>query len=91
MLIKPNGTLYLFEEDVDGKPSRAKEIFMEARAKKVLVCTFTRKGVQYYRLYDPNKPITEKQRAWREQFGEMAKNGALRKKREEYQAEGVKV
>lgn len=82
MLIEPNGTLYLFEEDVDGKPSRAKEIFIEARAKKMLVCAFKRKGVQYYRLYDPNKPMTDKQKAWREQFSEMSKNGALKTLRE---------
>jgi hypothetical protein len=83
MLIEPNGTLHLFEDEVDGKPSRVKEIFMEARKKKILVCAFVRNGVQHYRLYDPNKPLTEKQKAWREQFGEMAKNGALRKIREE--------
>jgi hypothetical protein len=88
MLIKPNGTLYLFEEDgEDGKPSKEKAIFREAREKKLLVCIFTRKGVKHYRLYDPNKPLSEKQKAWREQFGEMAKNGALRRLRAEKKME----
>lgn len=78
-LLKPQESVLFYSGDVDEKIVK---LFKRAYNEGKLVCLYKRGDKYCYRIYNPKRRLTKKEKAARVKFSELATSGELKKLRD---------